>query len=73
MKNLQHRRCSMERVCKRGHEVTGYNAIPKLISGRIYQQCRQCRNIAEVQRRKFIRDNRHLSLKNIRSGELHMS
>lgn len=56
MKNLHCTRLPMGRVCKRGHSVTGNNAIPKRIAGRTYHQCRECRNLAEVSRRKFLRE-----------------
>lgn len=56
MKNLPHKSPPMGRVCKRGHAVFGDNAIPKLIGSRTYNQCRLCRNLAEVQRRKFLRE-----------------
>lgn len=50
----------MGRVCKRGHRVTEENAISVTIAGKIYQQCRACKNLSEVERRKFYRerDNR---------------
>lgn len=43
----------MGRVCKRGHKVTGTNALKKTVNGQDYTACRLCKNLAEVNRRKF--------------------
>lgn len=56
MENSTAKALAMGRVCKRGHKVTGTNALVKQIAGKEYLQCRICKNLAEVERRKFYRE-----------------
>lgn len=70
MKNFPDNSRFMGRVCKRGHSVTGDNAIPKRIAGRIYQQCRSCENMANRERKRFLKSNPQLLIKSTRSGQM---
>lgn len=73
MKNTRLMHVYMGRVCKRGHLVAENNAIPKRIAGKIYTQCRQCANATERERKRFLRDNPQLMIKNNRTEQMSMS